>query len=66
MPDATETGNAAQATPAPSAAPDKSWAGMSMNERLVFLAKLCIMICSGGFIFANLLADDIPPADSAG
>lgn len=44
---------------------NKKWAEMNANDRLVFVAKICIMVCTGGFVFANILADDIPPTDSA-
>lgn len=45
---------------------NKKWAEMNANDRFVFVAKVCIMVCTGGFVFANILADDIPPTDSAG
>ena len=53
-------------TPATVASGSKKWADMPMNDRIIFVAKICIMVCSGGFIFANLLADDIPAQESAG
>lgn len=54
------------ASTATAALPNKTWASMNRNERAVFVLKVCIMVCSGGFIFANILADDIVPTDSAG
>jgi hypothetical protein len=28
------------------------------TQKAIFIAKLCIMICSGGFIFGNILVED--------
>jgi hypothetical protein len=28
------------------------------TQKAIFIAKLCIMICSGGFIFGNVLVEN--------
>jgi hypothetical protein len=28
------------------------------TQKAIFIAKLCIMICSGGFIFGNILVEN--------
>jgi hypothetical protein len=61
-----DTETSMSATPSTVASGNKKWADMAMNDRIIFVAKICIMVCSGGFIFANILADDIPAQESAG
>jgi hypothetical protein len=34
----------------------KKWGVMSRLEKTVFVLKVCLMVCSGGFIYANVLA----------
>jgi hypothetical protein len=45
------------ATVSPVTPASKSWALMVAGEKFVFLTKLCIMVCSFGFVFGNLLTD---------
>lgn len=39
------------------AAPAATWETMSGRSRAIFLAKLCVMICTGGFVFGGVLVE---------
>jgi hypothetical protein len=36
--------------------PRKRWPAMDSREKTMFVLKICVMVCSGGFIFANVIA----------
>lgn len=44
-------------TPATASISAKTWNTMNGRERTIFIGKLCIMICSGGFIFGGVLVE---------
>jgi len=46
------------ATPAPgSEGTGKSFADMTMGEKLTFLGKAIVMLCTGGFAFPNVFVE---------
>jgi hypothetical protein len=34
---------------------DKKWAEMNAGQKIVFVLKVIIMVCTGGFVFGNVL-----------
>jgi phosphoribosylformylglycinamidine (FGAM) synthase-like amidotransferase family enzyme len=40
----------------PRNAPRKRWAAMDSREKTIFIAKICVMVCTGGFVFGNVVA----------
>lgn len=41
------------------AKPAQKWATMSSGAKAVFVAKVCVMVCTGGFVFGNVLVEDM-------
>ncbi|WP_194727233.1 hypothetical protein [Noviherbaspirillum malthae] len=37
--------------------PAPTWKTMNGREKVIFIGKLCIMICSGGYIFGGVLVE---------
>lgn len=35
---------------------EKGWKGMNGSEKAIFVAKVCVMICTFGFVFGNIIA----------
>jgi hypothetical protein len=48
----------ASLTPAAKTAGKKSWGVMDGREKILFVAKLCVMFASFGWIYGNTLAPD--------
>lgn len=46
----------AQSTPS---AIRKTWGYMDRTEKSIFIAKICVMVCSFGFIFGGVLVEGI-------
>lgn len=40
-----------------SASVDKPWKAMTASQRAVFVLKVCVMVCTGGFVFGNILTE---------
>jgi hypothetical protein len=38
-------------------APVKTWKTMDSKEKAVFVGKVCVMVCSGGYIFGGVLVE---------
>jgi hypothetical protein len=36
--------------------PRKRWPQMDSREKTTFVFKICVMVCTGGFAFANVVA----------
>ncbi|MDB5794510.1 MAG: hypothetical protein JWR25_889 [Noviherbaspirillum sp.] len=36
--------------------PRKRWPQMDSTEKTSFVFKICVMVCTGGFVFANVIA----------
>ncbi|MEC4723666.1 hypothetical protein RY831_31575 [Noviherbaspirillum sp. CPCC 100848] len=37
--------------------PAKAWKSMDAKERTIFVGKVCVMVCSAGFIFGGVLVE---------
>lgn len=47
----------AATTPTTASIPAQTWKTMNGREKVIFIGKLCIMICSGGYIFGGVLVE---------
>jgi hypothetical protein len=43
--------------PVVEAAKNQAWGVMDGREKTIFVVKVCLMLCSFGFIFGNVLTD---------
>lgn len=39
------------------AKPAQKWATMNNAARATFVAKVCVMVCTGGFVFGGVLVE---------
>lgn len=46
----------------PSASPRK-WATMTAGERAIFVGKICVMVCTGGFVCGGVLVEGMEYPD---
>ena len=37
--------------------PAPKWAGMTAGQRAIFVGKICVMVCTGGFICGGVLVE---------
>jgi hypothetical protein len=47
----------ASSKPAAAAAKSKKWGSMSGLEKTTYVAKVCLMVCSFGFIYGGVLTE---------